>query len=411
MTKIYDDAKLVINNAIESAKPDAAVRRALEKMETGSGRLVLVATGKAAWQMANAAAQALGDRLDCGVVVTKYDHVKGPIPKVECYEAGHPVPDENSFIGTAKAIEAVTGLTEDDTVLFLISGGGSALFEKPLVSPEELTSITKQLLASGAEITEMNTVRKRISAVKGGKFAQLCKPAKVFSVVLSDIIGDPLDMIASGPAYPDSSTCQQAKDIVAKYNIQLSPETYGLLDIETPKTLDNVTTEITGSVKQLCVSAEATARDLGYETVFLTDELCCQAREAGSFLGTIARSNYNTEKSVAYICGGETVVKLIGKGMGGRNQELALSAAIHIDGLENVAVFSVGSDGTDGPTDAAGGYVDGTTAAALRAAGMDAEEILSRNDAYNGLKECGGLIMTGPTGTNVNDLSVVLIKK
>ncbi len=412
MSRQYEDAQKIIAAAIEAALPDTAVTRALTEIEPElpAGRLILIACGKAAWQMASVAAKYLGSRISCGVVVTKYGHVKGDIPGLVCYEAGHPVPDENSFRGTAAALDAVRGLTARDAVLFLVSGGGSALFEMPLVPKEELESITQQLLASGADIKEINTVRKRISAVKGGTFAQLCSPAHVYSVILSDIIGDPLDMIASGPAYPDSSTCEQAKEVIRKYSIRIEPETEALLEKETPKKLDNVTTMVTGSVKQLCLAAEETARNLGYEPAVLTAELCCQAREAGSFLGAIGKYHSTGGRKLAFIAGGETVVKLIGKGLGGRNQELALAAAPHIAGLENVAVFSVGSDGTDGPTDAAGGYVDGwTEKVLLEKTGRTVEEVLAENDAYHALKETGGLIVTGPTGTNVNDVAVVLI--
>ena len=248
------DADAIIRASIEAVLPDAAVRRALENAEF-PGRVLLVAAGKAAWQMAKTAADCLGERLDRGVVVTKYDHVKGDIPHCECVEAGHPVPDENSFLGTQKAIDLVTGLKETDTVLFLLSGGGSALFEKPLIPGAELQDITSQLLACGADIIEINTIRKRLSAVKGGRFAQLCKPARVMTVVLSDIIGDPLDMIASGPAYPDSSTCEQAIAIAEKYNLNLTDAAWSLLRQETPKALTNVTTQVTGSVRELCAAA------------------------------------------------------------------------------------------------------------------------------------------------------------
>ena len=257
----------------------------------------------------------------------------------------------------------------------------------------------------------MNTLRKHLSAVKGGRFAQYCAPAKVFSVVLSDIIGDPLDMIASGPAYPDSSTCEPAQAIVKRYNLKLSPEAMAFLSQETPKSLANVETQITGSVRQLCAAAEKVCRALGYEPVVLTAELSCTARDAGSFLGAIARTHKDTEKSLAYISGGETVVHLTGHGLGGRNQEIALAAAPLLAGVKDAAVFSVGSDGTDGPTDAAGGYCDGETMAALRAKGIDVTAVLADNDAYHALKECNGLISTGPTGTNVNDLSVLLIRR
>ena len=398
----------IINDSIESVKPDEAVRRALKAFAPKGGRVLLVAAGKAAWQMAHAAVEALG-RVDGGVVVTKYDHVKGEIPGVKCYEAGHPVPDENSFAATERALELVHGLTEKDTVLFLLSGGGSALFEKPLIPGAELQGITNQLLASGADIVEMNTIRKRLSAVKGGRFAQACAPAKVFSIVLSDILGDPLDMIASGPAVPDSSTCAQALAIAEKYHLNLSEQAKALLAQETPKVLDNVTTQITGSVRELCAAAAEACRELGYEPILLTDRLCCEAKEAGSFLGSIACTNAGQGKKLAFIAGGETVVHLTGKGQGGRNQELALAAAPALAG-QDAAVFSVGSDGADGPTDAAGGYVDGDTAAALAEKGWNVFDTLQNNDAYHALQAVEGLIITGATGTNVNDVVVALVK-
>ena len=402
------DADAIVRASIQAVLPDEAIRRALAEFRPGPGRTLLVAAGKAAWQMAKAAVDTLG-QVDGGVVVTKYDHVKGAIPGVDCYEAGHPVPDNGSFFATARALELVQGLTADDTVLFLLSGGGSALFEQPFVSGEELQDITRQLLACGADIVEMNTIRKRLSRVKGGRFAQACAPANVFAVVLSDILGDPLDMIASGPACPDASTCRQALAIAEKYDLNLSGEARRLLTVETPKTLDNVTTRITGSVRELCAAAAVQCRALGYEPMLLTDQLCCEAREAGSFLASVLRTHAGDGRRLAFLAGGETVVHLTGKGLGGRNQELALAAAPGIAGL-NAAVFSVGSDGTDGPTDAAGGYVDGDTNAALQAAGLDVFEVLKQNDAYHALKEVDGLLVTGPTGTNVNDVAVALLR-
>ena len=402
-------ADAIIASSINAVKPDEAVSRALAGTNF-PGRVLLVAAGKAAWQMAKAAHDCLGERIDAGVVVTKYDHVMGPIANFDCREAGHPVPDENSFSGTQAALDLVENLSETDTVLFLLSGGGSALFEKPLVDGAVLQDVTGQLLACGADIVEINTIRKRLSAVKGGRFAQICAPAQVFSIVLSDILGDPLDMIASGPAYPDSSTCAQAVAIAEKYGLKLTDEVWSLLRQETPKSLDNVTTQITGSVRELCVAAAAARRELGYEPVLLTDQLCCQAKEAGSFLASVLKTHANDGKNLAFLAGGETVVHLTGKGLGGRNQELALSAASGIEGNASMAVFSVGSDGTDGPTDAAGGYADGDTAAELRAKGLEVYQVLQENDAYHALKAVDGLVFTGPTGTNVNDVAVALLR-
>ena len=405
--KLRADADAVIHEAIRAVLPDAAVRRALAGFAPGGGRVLLVAAGKAAWQMAHAAVAALGS-VDAGVVVTKYGHVKGEIPGVTCYEAGHPVPDENSFAATAAALGLVQGLTAEDTVLFLLSGGGSALFEQPLLPGAELQDITGQLLACGADIVEMNTIRKRLSAVKGGRFALACAPAKVYSIVLSDILGDPLDMIASGPAVPDRSTCAEALAVAEKYSLRLSDAARALLGQETPKELSNVETQITGSVRQLCAAAAAACEKLGYRSVLLTDCLDCEARQAGRFLADIARTHAGSGEKLAFLAGGETVVRLTGRGLGGRNQELALAAAPGLAGLA-AAVFSVGSDGTDGPTDAAGGYADGDTLAALAARGLDVHAVLADNDAYHALKAVDGLIMTGPTGTNVNDVAVALI--
>ncbi len=407
--ELRNDADQIIKKAIAAVQPDAAVQRALSGKEF-PGRVLLVAAGKAAWQMAKAASDCLGDRIENGVVVTKYDHVMGPIANFTCFEAGHPVPDENSFKGTQAALDLVADLTEKDTVLFLLSGGGSALFEKPLIPAEELQDITGQLLACGADIVEINTLRKRFSQVKGGRFAQLCWPGKVEAVILSDILGDPLDMIASGPACPDSATAEDAQRIRRKYNLRMSEAAERLLDIETPKSLDNVHTQINGSVRELCSAAAAVCRELGYEPVMLTDQLCCQAREAGSFLASILKTHANDPKALAYIAGGETVVKLIGHGKGGRNQEIALSAAAGIAGMDRAAVFSVGSDGTDGPTDAAGGYVDGDTCGELLGQGITIDAVLQDNDAYHALEKTGGLVMTGPTGTNVNDVAVALLR-
>ena len=402
-------ADRIISEAIASVQPDAAVEKAIRNMDL-PGRVLLVAAGKAAWQMAKAASDCLGKRIESGVVVTKYGHVMGSISNFTCFEAGHPVPDDNSFRGTQAALDMVCGLSENDTVLFLLSGGGSALFEKPLISGEELQSITKQLLACGADIVEINTIRKRLSAVKGGKFAKLCSPARVEAVILSDILGDPLDMIASGPACPDISTAKDALKICIKYGLRMSAEAKALLSIETPKTLDNVHTQINGSVKELCSAAAKTCRELGYEPVLLTDQLCCQARDAGSFLASVLRTHAEEGRSLAFIAGGETVVKLMGYGLGGRNQEIALAAAAGIAGMANAAVFSVGSDGTDGPTDAAGGYVDGDTKQELAEVGLSIDAVLADNDAYHALQKTGGLIITGPTGTNVNDVAVALLK-
>lgn len=403
------DSNRIIEAAIHAAQPDTAVKKALANLPSYTGRLVLISIGKAAWQMAYAAHLELGSRISGGIVITKYGHAKGAIGSLSIHEAGHPVPDANSYAATQKAIQLVSSLSANDLVLFLISGGGSALFENPLVTPEELEDVTGQLLACGASITEINTIRKHLSAVKGGKFAQLCAPAQIYSVVLSDILGDPLDMIASGPAYPDSTTVEETLAIAAKYHLRLSETAQAYLRIDTPKSLSNVQSIITGSVRQLCDAAKKEAEAMGYTPIILTDCLCCEAREAGSFIGSMAHYYRKLGGRYAIIAGGETVVHLTGHGKGGRNQEMALAAAAQIAGLKDVLMFSVGSDGTDGPTDAAGGIVTGDTCAILRDQGISIDAVLRENDAYTALGQADGLIFTGPTGTNINDLSCLLI--
>jgi hydroxypyruvate reductase len=409
--QLREDANRIIDGAIKAVCPDEAVKRALENIEF-SGRIYIVSIGKAGWQMAKAAVDRLDEKnveYTAGVVVTKYDHVQGELKGIKCFEGGHPVPDANGFMGTQAAIDMVSDLTEEDTVLLLISGGGSALFEKPLIEGDELAGITNQLLKSGADIVEMNTVRKRLSAVKGGRFALICAPARVEAIVLSDIVGDPLDMIASGPAYPDTSTSQDAMYIAQKYDLDMSESTQQLLAEETPKELENVNTQIIGSVRELCKAAAAECEKMGYEPIMLDMDLTCEADVAGQMLVNKVRENLNSWQKLAFISGGETVVHIKGRGLGGRNQQLAFSTMRDIAGENDVAIFSVGSDGTDGPTDAAGGYVDGESYNSLLEAGLDYDEILNNNDCYNGLKAIDGLVMTGPTGTNVNDFCVALI--
>ncbi len=403
------EADAVIHAALRRVMPEKAVRLALQNTDF-PGRVILISVGKAAWNMANAARGVLGSRIKDGLVITKYGHGKGSIPGIDCMEAGHPVPDEASVRAAQTALEKVRGLSETDTVLFLLSGGGSALFELPLIGLDELKQITSHLLRSGADIVEMNTIRKRLSAVKGGKFAAACAPARVTSVILSDIIGDPVDMIASGPTAPDHSTCEEALAIADKYHLPLSDAARACLLVETPKTVPNSELRITGSVRELCDAAASECRALGYEVTQLTDRLNCEAKEAGRFLGAIARSHGSPAKPLAWIAGGETVVSVTGKGLGGRNQEIALAAAEEISGMPNAALFSVGSDGTDGPTDAAGGFADGRTAGQLQAAGLSVASALRDNDAYHALQKTDGLIITGPTGTNVNDVSVLLVR-
>lgn len=414
-----EEAMEIIKDSIQAVLPDSAVKKALSQKKINN-EVTVIAIGKAAWNMAKAARETLGDKIKQGLIITKYHHAAGPIEGFEIVEAGHPIPDENSVRGAQRALELVQTLTRKDQVIFLISGGGSALFEKPLegVALEDIMDITDQLLGSGADIVEINTIRKHLSAVKGGRFAQACGEASIYAVVLSDVIGDPLDSIASGPAYPDLSTSQQALAILEKYGIQVEESVLKAIARETPKELSNCESVVTGSVTALCNAAAYSAQALGYEPLVLTSSLDCEARDAGRFMASIIReiksekaNGFVPKMPCAIIAGGETVVRLAGKGMGGRNQEAALAAAIEMEGIDNAVFFSLGSDGTDGPTDAAGGMVDGHSAERIRESGMLPEVYLDMNDSYRALKASDDLIITGATGTNVNDVMVALIKQ
>ena len=402
--QLRKDAETIARGAVADMLPGQSVKKALDAM-TFSGDVYLVAVGKAAWAMAEAAVSAVPVKK--GIVLTKYGHVPHPLTGISCLEAGHPVPDGNSYRGTQAILDLVNGLKPEDTVLFLLSGGGSALFELPLIAPEKLEALTTQLLRSGADIGELNTLRKRLSAVKGGRFALAC-PARMEAIVLSDVLGDRLDLIASGPAAPDASTCAEALAIAEKYGIR-DPEVLELLAVETPKELPMVHSQIVGSVSRLCETACVRAEELGYRPILLTDRLTGEASGAGRELAQLLKSRRNSGEKLALVAGGETVVTVRGRGLGGRNQELALAGAETLSGVPGVCLLSIGSDGTDGPTDAAGGYADGDTLRELAAAGVDYRTALENNDSYHALQSVNCLIKTGPTGTNVNDLVLCLI--
>lgn len=418
MNSLRQDALIIIDSAIDAVLPEAAVQAAL-KDRAITKAVTVIAIGKAAWRMAHASHLALGEKIRRGLIITKYGHSQGALPNYEIIEAGHPIPDENSVLGAEKALEMVSTTDEnEDIILFLVSGGGSSLFELPLLglNLSEIMDITDQLLSRGANITEMNTVRKHLSSVKGGRFAEACGQTELFSVVLSDVIGDPLDVIASGPAFPDPSTSVEAFKVLDKFGIAYSAKVKAAIEKETPKSLGFCESVITGSVTTLCDAAAAACEVLGYPPIILSTEMTGEASELGRTLAALAReillgksSPYKLRPPCALIAGGETIVHLRGKGKGGRNQETALSAAFGIQGLDHVVIFSVGSDGTDGPTDAAGGLVDGNTLARIRSAGFDPKKLLAENDSYHALQISGDLIRTGPTGTNVNDLMVMLI--
>jgi len=410
---LREDAFNAVKEAIDSMLPEAAVKNALSDFRC-SGKIVLAAIGKAAWRMSHAAHQVLGDRISRGVVITKDKHSMGPVGDYEIYESGHPIPDNRVINATKRVVETVSGLTANDCVLFLVSGGGSALFESPVegVSFDDISGITGQLLSSGADIVEINMIRKRLSSVKGGKFAALCAPARITSIILSDVLGDRLDSIASGPAYHDTSVGEDALKIVRKYSLNVKPEILELLNRPGAGKLENVTSILAGNCSGLCGAAEKTLSKMGYGVVTLTTRLSCEARAAGEVFASIAKEVAEASRPIsapcAVIMGGETVVRVKGNGKGGRNQEMALAAAIGIEGMKNTVFISAGSDGTDGPTDAAGGIVDGDTVSKLRALGINPQSALDNNDSYNALSASGDIIKTGPTGTNVNDISILL---
>lgn len=403
------DAAIIIQKTIDDVMPDRAVRESLGKFDF-QGRVFVASIGKAAWVMAKTAAAFLEDRLEQGLIVTKYGHSMGELERFEIIEAAHPTPDHNSVRGAKKTIELAGKVSEKDTLLLLLSGGGSSLLELPMpgLELEDIQNVTWQLLRCGAHITEINVIRKKMSAVKGGKLAAYFKGAKAYSVILSDIIGGGDDMIASGLTYPDPSTAEDVRRILEKYNLELDEKVRKVLFSCRPSRDVKIENHVVGSVAELCQSAAIHVQELGYMPHILTTTMQCEAREAGKWIASMADADF--ERPFAVIAGGETVVKVRGKGLGGRNQELALSAAGQLRGRKNVLLFSLGSDGTDGPTDAAGGIIDGDSAARLEQAGTSIEEALRENDSYHALKEIDGLIFTGATGTNVNDVTVLLCK-
>lgn len=414
VTSLREHALEIGMAAIRSVMPDTAVKRHLEG-RIYPGRVFIVAIGKAAWAMAKAAHDVLGQTVEHGIVITKDGHARGPIAGFTIREAAHPIPDHRGVAATEEAIRMVQGLEPDDTVLLLVSGGGSALFEKPLpgVELEDLQAVTDHLLRAGADVVTVNTIRKRLSAVKAGRFAIEAQPARVETLALSDVLGDRLDSIASGPAYPDETTVDQVLEVVRRYQLPLPEPAKELLRLETPKNLGNTESQVIGSVSVLCGVAAEEAAKRGYTPLVLTTFLEGEAREAAIFINSIAREIRTTGTPISTPCaivfGGETVVRVTGDGHGGRNQEMALAAAIQLEQVPSTVFLALGSDGTDGPTDAAGGLVDGESAARIRASGGEPLSYLDDNDSYSALKAAGDLLVTGPTGTNVNDLVVVLM--
>ena len=407
---LLKDINEVIQHSIQKVKPNESVKRALDDIKLPSGNLYVVSIGKAAWEMAYTTSQVLSSEVKKGIVITKYHHSHGDINNFIIYEAGHPLVDENSIIATKEVLNLVKNLNENDLVLFLVSGGGSSLFESPLVELDELKDITDKLLKSGANIHEINSIRKRLSKVKGGKFAKLCLPAQVKTIILSDVIGDDLSTIASGPTYEDETSNEEVIEILNKYKIDISEETKTLLLIKDVIKINNVENHITLNVEKFCDEAKLKLTELGYRVNVLTSSMQGEAREVGKTIARLAKYCQGNEYPTAIILGGETTVTIKGDGKGGRNQEIILSASEYIRDIDNVVIFSIGSDGTDGPTDAAGAYCDGKTYNELISKNIDVKKELENNNSYQVLNANNNLIFTGPTGTNVNDISVLLIK-
>jgi glycerate 2-kinase len=390
-------------------------------------RILVVGAGKAVAPMAKAVEDLLGDRISDGVIVVKDDHGL-PLKKIKVCEASHPVPDERGVKGTEEILSLVEKAGARDLVICLISGGGSALLIAPVggISLEDKQNATKLLLACGATIHEFNAVRKHLSRAKGGRLAQMAYPATVTSLILSDVVGDDLDVIASGPTVPDSSTFYDAAQILKDYGIwdQLAPAvrnhlekgTSGQIE-DTPKS-DNAVFQqcsqmLVGTNLQALKAAGQAAKWLGYRSLILSSKVEGEAREVAKFYAAIAREVLSSENPlkppVCVLAGGETTVTLTGEGRGGRNQEFALAAAMAIEGLDNMVVLCGGTDGTDGPTDAAGAIADGTTLARARKNGLDPKDFLRRNDSYNFFQKLQNLVMTGPTRTNVMDIYMLLV--
>jgi hydroxypyruvate reductase len=436
--RLRQDALAIFRAGVEAVEPGRAVRDHLRRtrgaLVAGGQRLPLAAggsvwvvgAGKAAAPMAAAVEEILGDRVAGGLVVTRYGH-GGPLRKVELREAGHPVPDESGVAAARELVSLLGQVQAGDLVVCVVSGGGSALLPAPVdgITLAEKQQVTRLLLASGATIEEMNAVRKHLSRLKGGGLARLARPAALLTLVLSDVAGDRLDVIASGPTFPDPTTFADALEVLARRRIasrvpaavlaRLEAGARGDLP-ETPKPDDPIFRSsahvLVGTNALAVAAAERQALALGYRTLVLSTTVTGEAREVGAVHAALARevaaSGRPLRRPACVLSGGETTVTVRGGGRGGRNQELVLAAAPGIAGLEGVLVLSAGTDGTDGPTDAAGAVADGETVSRARAAGLDPRAALDGNDAYPFFQALGDLVVTGPTRTNVMDLRLVL---
>jgi hydroxypyruvate reductase len=437
--RLRADARAVLEAAVAAVDPARVVRRSLALRRgalrvggralplAAAARVRAVAVGKAAAPMMAAAEEVLGDRLQAGICVTKRGH-GGPLSRARLLEAGHPVPDESGLAAAAEVEALLAGGARGDVALVLISGGGSALLPSPAegLTLAEKQAVTSLLLASGADIGEMNCVRKHLSRLKGGGLARRAAPARVVTLILSDVVGDPLDVIASGPTVPDPTTFADALAVLERRGLRgrVPAAALGRLEAgargeipETPKPGDPAFRGslplLVGSNRIAVAAAARRARALGYRPLVLSTSVTGEAREVGAVLAAVARearaSGHPVRPPCCLLSGGEPTVTLRGGGKGGRNQELALAAALALEGLPGVAFLSAGTDGTDGPTDAAGALCDGATAGRARAAGLEPRRHLEAHDAYPLFEALGDLLVTGPTRTNVMDLHAVLL--
>lgn len=423
----------IFSAALRAADTHRAVLPHTQKIlslytDGGYKRLILVGFGKAVSPMARQFMDSLGGVIPEGVLITKYGHggETAKEKRVNTWEAGHPLPDENGIKATEEIIRLLEDAEEESLVVCLISGGGSSLLVSPWagISLSEKQTATDILLRAGAGISELNTVRKHISRVKGGRLAELASPARTISLILSDVIGDRLDVIASGPTSPDNTTYDDAMKVIERYGLKdtmpwsiietLERGRRGLIS-ETPKegsaVFQRVENIIVGSNKKAIDAAKADAVALGFQTSVVSTEIQGEARFIGKWLAkkAVGMKASLPGSRICLISGGETTVAVKGKGKGGRNMELALAFALEIEGFEGITFLSAGTDGTDGPTDAAGAIVDGHSITKAKSLGINGEEYLNNNDSYNFFKKVGGLFITGPTGTNVMDLQITLL--
>jgi hydroxypyruvate reductase len=439
VTELRKDASAIFQAGLEAVNAQTAVQRFLrwEDPRLSVGEQVydldrfenayVVGAGKASAAMAQAIELLLADRLRAGILNVKYEHAL-PLDTVQVNEAGHPVPDEAGMLGTQRMIQLLQSTEEHDLIICLISGGGSALLPCPAtgMTLADKQQVTQLLLDCGATIHEINTIRKHLSRIKGGRLAQLAYPSTLVSLILSDVIGDDLDSIASGPTVPDRSTFQDCWQILAKYGLEeriaesaketLRQGVEGKIQ-ETPKEGDSIFRKvqnlIVGSNILAVEAASRKADELGYCSLVLSTMIEGETREVARVHSAIAReilkSGHPVQPPACIISGGETTVTIRGKGLGGRNQEFALATALEIDGLREVVVLSGGTDGTDGPTDAAGAIADGETLQRAGKEGMEASQYLADNNSYPFFKSLGDLLVTGPTFTNVMDLRLLLV--